>query len=298
MPFQAQRFLEDYQIPWWPPGSKNVGKNYIGIRCPFCDDSSNHGGFNIEESFYTCHHCKSHWLPKVIAALTKTNLHEAGKIIKKYSSGKDVVVKRRKSESVSKIIYPPDTGPLTEKAKQYLISRNFDPGYLAAEWGLLSTGNLGPYKFRILAPIHFKGRLVSYQCRDITGKSNTPYMGCQIEQSVIFLKHTLYGFDKAVIKKRCVVVEGLFDVFRLGPGAVGTFGIGFMSQQVLMLARNFDQIFIMYDSEDQAQEQADKLYYLLVNGFNKKVEILTLPSGDPGELSDDDAKTIMKDIGL
>lgn len=238
-------------------------------------------------------------MPKVISTLTKTNIYEAKKIIRKYSSGKTHIKTKKPTHHkyVSKITFPPDTGPLTDKAKQYLISRNFDPEHLVSEWGLLSTGNVGKYKFRILAPIYLRGQLVSYQCRDITNKSNTPYKGCPIEESVYFLKYTVYGFDKAVSAKKCVVVEGLVDNWRLGSGAVATFGTGFMPQQVLLLARNFDEIFIMYDTEETAQEQADKLYHLLT-GFGKKAEILTLSEGDPGDLSNKDAQKIMKEIGL
>jgi len=265
-----------------------------------CDDQSNHGGFNIEKAYYSCHRCKGHWLPKVIAILTKTDIHEAKNIIKKYSSGQSRISKIKKEEYKysSKVIFPPGTGPLTDKAKEYLISRNFDPNYLASEWGLLSTGHLGNFKFRILAPIYLKGQLISYQCRDITGKSKNPYKGCPIEESVYFLKYTLYGFDKAIAKKRCAVVEGLTDNWRLGQGAIATFSMNFMPQQVLMLAKYFDNIFIMYDAEDHAQEQADKLYHQLTVYYNKNVEILTLPEGDPGDLSNDEAKYIMKEIGL
>ena len=300
MPFNAKQFCTDYNINWFPPGTKNVGANYIGIQCPMCGDKSNHGGFNIKRASYSCHRCKGHWLPKVIAILTKTNIHEAKNIIKKYSSGQSEISKTKKEEYKysSKVVFPPETGPLTDKAKEYLISRNFDPNYLASEWGLLSTGHLGNFKFRILAPIYLKGRLISYQCRDITGKSENPYKGCPIEESVYFLKYTLYNFDRAVINKKCIVVEGIIDNWRMGQNAVATFSMNFMPQQVLMLARNFDDIFILYDAEDFAQEQADKLYYQLTVGYNKNVEILTLPEGDPGDLSDDDAKQIRKEIKL
>lgn len=301
MTFNAKSFLSDFNIEWFPPGTKNVGSDFIGIRCPMCSDPSSHGGFNTEKSYYSCHRCGGHWMPKIVSILTRTNIDEAKKIIKKYSSGqfRDIAgpAIRTEHKFKSKVIYPPGTGQLTDKAKQYLISRNFDPQKLVAEWGLLSTGHLTSFKFRILAPIYLKGQLISYQCRDITGKHSLPYMGCPIEESVYFLKYTLYGFDKAVPKKRCVVVEGLTDNWRLGPGAVATFSMNFMPQQVLMLAKNFDEIFILYDAGDDAQEQADKLYHQL-SGYNKQVEILTLSEGDPGDLSDKEAKCIMKEIGL
>jgi len=53
----------------------------------------------------------------------------------------------------------------------------------------------------------------------------------------------------------------------------------------------------MYDPEEEAQLQADKIYYLL-RGYDKRVEILDCPAEDPAELTDDDAKNIMKEIGL
>ena len=65
----------------------------------------------------------------------------------------------------------------------------------------------------------------------------------------------------------------------------------------MLLVKNFDKIFIFYDSDEAGQEQADKLYYQLIS-YDKKAEILTLPSGDPGDLSNNEAKAIMKEIGL
>lgn len=297
MLFNAQKFCQDYDIPYFMPGTKNVGKDFIGIQCILCGDHSNHGGFNIQKSYYSCHRCGNTWLPKVISILAKTTIDEAKEIIKKYSTG-DIYRPKYKKQIYSKeVIFPPDTDILTEKARQYLISRNFDPDYLAAEWDLLSTGTIGYYKFAILAPIYMYKKLVSFQCRDITGTWPKPYRGCKIEESVMNLKHTLYGFDKAVAGKRGIVVEGIFDGYRLGPGALPTYGIDFTMQQVLLLARNFDDIFILYDPEDQAQQQADKLYWLL-RGYDKNAEILEWPGSDPGDLSDDDARYIMREVGL
>jgi len=297
--FSAESFCEDYQIPWFPPGTKNVGRGYIGICCPFCDDTSSHGGFNISKSFYNCHRCGGHWILKIIAALTKTNIHNAKKIFEKYSSDESIAEKFKPNKYVSEVTFPPDTGPLNEKAKQYLINRNFDPNKLVSEWGLLSTGHAGEYKFSILAPIYLHGLLISYQCRDITGKNPTPYKGCSIDESVYNHKHSLYGIDKAMPQKKCVVVEGITDTWRLGPGAVSTFSMNFTIPQIRLLVQSFDYSFILYDPEPQAQAQAEKLFHY-ITGCGKEAEILNLPDWikDPGDLSDNSAKEIMKELGL
>ncbi len=297
MPFDAKQFCLDYDIQWYPPGFKNVGKDFIGIKCPMCPDPSSHGGFHIKKSYYSCHRCGGHWMLKIVSILAKVSIDQAKKIIKKYSSDKAQSPESKIYKYIEKVIFPPDTGPLTERARQYLIGRNFDPDYLVHEWGILSTGNIGDYKFSILAPIYLNEKLISYQCRDITGNWTIPYKGCPIEESVLHLKYTLYGFDKAIKNKKCIVVEGLMDNWRLGPGAVATLGIGFTMPQARMLAKYFDDIFIMYDPEEEAQEKADKLFWIL-RGFNKNVEILECPAPDPGELTDQEAREIIKELGL
>ena len=297
MSFNAKKFLDDYNIQSFPAGTKNVGRDYIGIRCPLCQDKSTHGGFRIDGFSYHCHRCGKHPLSKIISVLSNTSINEAKKIIKKYSTGYIHVPNNKPYKYAKEVIFPPETGPLTERAKQYLISRNFDPDYLIQEWNILSTGSLGEYKFSILAPIYLKRKLISYQCRDITGNWTIPYKGCPIEESVLHLKHTVYGFDKAIKNKKCIVVEGLMDNWRIGPGGVATFGIGFTMQQILLLVRNFDEIFILYDPEDEAQQKADEMYFLL-RGYNKKTEVLEWPGSDPGDLTNEQAYYIMKEIGL
>jgi len=296
MSFDAETFLTEYNIEYWDQG-KNISPGWIGFQCPLnCGDLSNHGGFEIETGRYTCWRCGTHWNVKAIAALTNTTFSKAKKILKKYSSG-DVNKKVNVDYSYkSKITFPSGTKQLTERAKTYLKNRNFDPDYLAREWGLMSTGNIGEYKFRILAPIYLNNKLISYQCRDITGKSGVSYLPCTIEESVYNFEYSLYGIDKTKNRK-CIVVEGITDVWRLGPGSVGTFGIKFTMKQISLLIKKFDEIVILFDPEDQAQEQADKLYHAL-RGYNKTVEILTLDSGDPGDLPDNEAKSIMREIGL
>lgn len=74
--------------------------------------------------------------------------------------------------------------------------------------------------------------------------------------SKIFLQN--FTIDKAA-GDSCIVVEGVTDVWRLGPGAVATFGIKFRPAQVAMLARHFKTIHVLFDPEPAAQAQARKL---------------------------------------
>lgn len=290
--FDAEKFCLDNSIN---SDRSRLTQGWLNIRCPFCDDKSTHLGININGAYTSCFRCGYHWLPKVIATLLKTSIPKARITIAPYLSGEQArEFKERKY--VDRIVYPPDTGLMTPAQKQYLANRFFDPDQLEAEWELKGVGHIGPYKGRILAPIRLGGELISYQARDITDKAKAKYMACPDAEEVYHHQYSLYGVDKCRAKI-VIVTEGITDVWRLGPGTAGTFGIDYLPQQMLMLARRFDNIFIFYDNEDQAQEKAERLSYDLMK-FGKSCEIITNTEGDPGNMKQNDADYLMRDTGL
>ena len=301
--FDAIKFCDDYNIGYTKSG-KHYRPGWVNIVCQMgCTGHAGyHGGFNTAEGYYNCHRCGYHPLTKVVSILTGVSQNIAKDIIKKYSIVSEVLNQRdsQKNRS-SQIVFPSDTGPLTFRAKQYLINRNFDPDKLISIWGLLSTSHIGFYKHRILAPIYQRQKLVSYQTRDVTGKHLQPYLACHQDEEIIPHQHCIYGLDLATNRK-CIVVEGITDCWRLGPSAVATFGISFTKQQARLLAVNFDKVFIMFDSEPQAQEKSEELGFLIGSAFNNPVEVINLPfligEIDPGDLPQDIANNIMKEIGL
>lgn len=300
--FNAQSFCEDHNIDYAKSG-KHARPGWINVSCPFCSGHAGfHGGFNIEDSYYNCHRCGNHYLPKVIAVLIGINQNAAIDLIKKYSIVSAPLSQQTTSKKApSQIIFPSDTGKLIEKAKKYLIDRKYNPEKLETIWNLKSTSHIGFYKNRILAPIYQKNQLTSFQTRDITGKHLQKYLACFQDEEIIQHQHCLYGLDETITRK-CIIVEGITDVWRLGPGAIATFGIDFTKQQAQLIAMNFDKVFIMFDSEPQAQEKAEELGSLISSAFSNPVEVINLPfivkNIDPGDLSQKDANSLMKEIGL
>ena len=170
----------------------------------------------------------------------------------------------------------------------------FDPKKLIHEWNLKGTLFLGAYKFRIIAPIYFQGKLVSYQGRDITEKSPLRYKTCPKTLEILHHKHCLYGIDKAK-SDYIVVTEGITDVWRLGPGAVATFGIQWNLEQAKLLM-NYKRVFIMFDKQPQAKQQAEKLANFLAL-TSIEVHIITLDnSDDPAEMTQYEADKLMTDL--
>ncbi|MBW2030769.1 MAG: hypothetical protein JRJ31_17030 [Deltaproteobacteria bacterium] len=295
------RFYDTHHIPYYTHG-KNVSPGWVNIQCPMpgCGDHSNHLGFNLKTGAFHCWRCGGHSKVEVICALLKCSksralqiIHEFGGRARRPLPGPEPVRRRA-------FRYPSSTGPLQNRHRRYLERRGFDPDRLEREWGLLGTGPVAlldgkDYKHRIIVPIRYQGKVVSFQGRDITGRSGIRYKACPRDRELVSHQRLLYGIDKAV-GGRVVVTEGVTDVWRLGPGAVATFGIAFTDRQITLLTR-FDRVFLLFDQEPQAQARAKKLRAeLLAEGVRAEILSGVLDGGDPAEMTQDDADNLMKSL--
>lgn len=295
--FDAIRFVRDHNISTADHDSKHFHDNWVNIECPFCvGNPGEHLGYNIDKGYWNCYRCGWHGIAKVIEAVLHVTKDEARKIAKTYGARPQFRERGGEKQGPASVSLPYGTDRMLEPHRYYLEKRGYDPDELEEAWGLKGTGILGPYKFRIIAPIYYNGRLVSYQGRDITDKSPLKYKACKAEEEVVPHKHILYGMDEAK-GHSVVVVEGVTDVWRLGPGAVATFGIEWTPEQALLL-KKFLRVFIMYDfGEKQAQEQARKLGAVL-SGFGVSTEKLLIQDfqGDPANLPDKKAEQLMRQV--
>lgn len=293
------KFLHDHNIPYTTSGTKHNRRGWVQIGCPFCaGGAGNHLGIKLPGEFATCWRCKGKSMLQVIQSLLMVSWTEAQTILHKYKTNTKPK-KRQKTEIKlieKKINLPLGTTDLTPRHDSYLDARGFDPEYLEKIFELKGTGPIGEYKHRIIAPIVLQGTLVSYQGRDITNKSKLKYKACKKENEAFPHKHTLYGADLAK-SERVIVVEGITDVWRLGPGAVASFGTSFTSAQIKMLCKEWKQAFVLFDSEPAALQAANHLgTTLAVTGMD--VEILSLDKGDPGDMKQCDASALMKELKI
>jgi hypothetical protein len=277
----------------------------VGIPCPFCSGQHEgfHLGFNEQKQFFNCYRCGFHKTLDVISALTGAGTSEAKKLLRKYSGGafsmsSPTRIERKHKERISivkrGVSFPPGTNRMLPRHKRYLASRDFDPEKLEKEWGLMGTGPMGPYALRIIAPITYKRRRVSYQGRDITNRSKLRYKACPKKSEIVEHQFLLYGYDEAKASNKVVITEGITDVWRFGYGAVATFGQTITAEQFdLML--EWDELFIMFDEDAQDPEAIGSK--LALRG--KKVEWITdLGVDDPALVSDKNAEAFMREIGI
>jgi len=293
--FDTVGFLDEYHIDYVTEGHKHCRPGWVQVECPFCfGNPGYHLGFNLDDDYWNCWRCGYHKTWEVVLALLNDNRGEARKALAAFK-GRPTARHRHGGNRPLKRVLELPTGelqPLTKRAKRYLQGRKFDPDLIELIWDVKSTANYGEFKYRIFIPIYLNNKMVSWQCRDVLGTSSFKYLSQSEDKEIISNKDTLYGIDQAT-GNACVVVEGVTDVWRLGPGSVATFGIKYKPSQVKMLISNFENFHIAYDPEDQAQKQANGLAADLA-ALGGKVKVWDLGESDPGDLSQSEADELMR----
>lgn len=273
-------------IKFWTDG-KNVSPGWVNIRCPFCGDKSNHGGFNLSSGRYKCWRCGSHSPHDVLKELT-------GSIIK-FSISTHLLPKKQ-----SAVIEPkeyermPGVDEPKNCHREYLINRGFDLTMMKDLYKIKFTIHTPQkYQWRIMIPIFSaEGEYLSFQGRDVTGQQHLRY----VDEADFDNKSTLYGEWLIDDYENVLVVEGVFDAWKLGVGSVATYGIAFTMDQVLLLSK-YRNVFVMFDNERTAQQQADKLCKeLQLIGVNAKKVAGPVRYKDPGAMPANRARELRKMI--
>jgi len=295
------KLYEDFGISYQPGGHKHVSLGWVGIPCPFCSGHSGfHLGYCIDDSSkfagrYSCWRCGGGKnVVHVLSIVLKLDENSIYPILKKYQvDGSYIPYQKKERKSRKECKLPSGTTELQKQHIRYLENRNFDPEKIKDIWKIKGTGPIGNFNHRIIIPIYHQNKLVSYQGRDITDKSKMKYKACPADLESREHKTCLYGLG--LVKSDSVVIcEGVTDVWRLGPSSVATFGIKFTLAQVKLLLP-FKKIFILFDPELTAIEQAEKLANCLSDG-NREVIIIDLKNEDPGEMNQNDADNLMKEL--
>lgn len=285
-PTNIKDFLIEKEIDFKTSG-KNVSKGWINLAvCPFCNDSNYHCGINLSSLAFHCWVCheKGH-IHKLLKEIGLKNIQNI-----EFENEQQPIIKT--SDMVKWPEFMQDEMPVPHR--KYLSSRGFDPDFLIKKYKLKSVYNIGDYKFRIIVPVIVNKITVSWVAANVLRqfKHIIPYLDCPPEKAIVQPKHALYNYDS--INDWVIIVEGITDVWNCGDGFVASFTKGMTSEQIeLLLKKNPKKVFIMFDSDAniQAQQLANNL-----SGLFHYVEVLTLVSGDPADLTKEEINQIKKEI--
>uniref|UniRef100_A0A6M3IJ29 Putative primase n=1 Tax=viral metagenome TaxID=1070528 RepID=A0A6M3IJ29_9ZZZZ len=301
--FDLTSYLDDREVSYVREG-KNVTANWIEIKCVFCfSDPSEHLGINLASKMFNCWRCGSKGdIVKLIQTIDNCSFKQVVitlKTFQDYYSFKELKQDIRRRSPNENILPSGITKKFTDEAISFLEDRDFDFEMLTRKYDLYYTGHLGKYNFRILIPIYLEGRIVNFTCRRIMeDKKVNKYMHCSNEEAIIPVKELFYNSDR-IFGDRAIIVEGPGDVWRLGDGALASFGIEVSPHQLFFLKRlvndkGLKKLFVLFDAEDLAQKRALDLATKISTFCD--VEKLELDEGDPGGLSNEEVKKLRKEI--
>jgi len=288
-------------VPYQTEGHKHCRPGWLNMPCCWCAGNPGlHLGWDLEREHFYCWRCGGHPTVKTLARLSGKSPSQIRQLMREYGGRPRFHFQPKRAPRAKGFRLPSNIGPLQSQHHRYLLSRGFNSKELEREWGLLGTGPISmldgrDYKNRIIAPIVWDGHTVSFQGRSISTTSGIKYKACPKDRELINHKHILYGKQEHWTETG-ICVEGITDVWRLGPSAFATFGIEYSIQQVKLMAWNFRRIFVMFDDDPQAVRQAEKLVADLrfagVEAYRKPVE------GDPGGMRQEDAHDLVNRLIL
>lgn len=288
--FDVVGYLEDKDIEYATAG-KNISAGWVGLKCPACHDMTNHLGINIATGNFSCFRCGVRGNPiKLVMLLENCGYQTARTTLDDYPLTAPIKATERVT-SLTVELPAKAKKPLPKIHQEYLQNRNYDPDLLTQKYDLYGVELAKDYKYRLIIPIYFKKQIVTFTARAVV-EADMKYKTCPIEKSIVTIKDTLYNVDR--MKDTVVLVEGIFDAWRIGDSACATFGTKVTSSQINLL-RKCKNVFILFDSD--AQKHAENVAKNLA-GLVDHVEIITLTEGDPADLSEKDAAHLRKNLRL
>jgi len=292
--FDFQTIFEDWNIPY-QTGGNNVSTGWIEITCPFCSDHSFHCGINLNSGLFHCWICGSKGHAKhLLKELLGITYNRATLLLEEHENIVNEQISSKIIKNTSIKIPKEFSNILPDLHKNYLLKRKFNPSYLQNKYKIMASHQIGRFSFRLITPVFINGQLVNFTARDVSGQQKVKYLHLHNEEAVIPMKNCLFNID--TVHDKIIICEGVFDVFRIGDGAVATMGIEYTPFQLnLLLEKELKEAYVLFDPD--ANKKAEKLANVL-SSFIPKVEILTIDVKDPAELSDQEALELKKEINF
>lgn len=296
------RLFRDYGIPTAPAGNKHFLSGWTNTHCPFCSGEKDfHLGYHEQNGYFNCWRCGHKPTIFALSGVLKLSESKIRVLLTPYfrREGPLEAVYGTIGPRLIVTYTPPGLTPLKTPQINFLEKRNFDPKQLEENYQIKAFGpiTLSGFAHRIFIPIFSNGKMVSWLARSISGKTEAKYRPCPKEKESVFHKHVLYALDQ-MEGNSIVVVEGTSDVWRLGKGAVATFGTITSSFQRALLLQRFKRIFILFDMDENEAGQiaGEKLAHSLSAGGVEVKQIFLDAFGDPGSMRNGDAKSLMKEL--
>lgn len=154
MTVDVKGLLDSLRIPYRERG-RNIGRDYLGIKCPFCgDDPSEHMGIHIRTGGYHCWRDDSHSGGHIYYLLRALGVpaSELREVLPRFDDGEDKSPKRKVEAALFEgwKSLPPAIEP---RHLKYLTDRGFSEPVDAVRIGDIRFSNVGKARWRLLFPM-------------------------------------------------------------------------------------------------------------------------------------------------
>lgn len=300
-----EKIYSDFSVVIADSSDKHFRDGWINTSCPFCTGNPGfHLGFNVFGDYFYCWRCGKKPTIKALSKILGVSFDEAKKICKQYK-GKSKIGNTQIRVKKLEFKFPSLCIPVTENplSMRYLMDRRGfskrDILKLQKKFSLVATKFGSQFdnmdlSYRIIAPIIFKGKVVSWQSRDMTGKSALKYLTCPKNRETMDHKTLLY--NELIPSGTILVVEGIFDVWKCylaGFRAVSTFGVEYTYPQLNRLL-SYENILIFMDPDRAGRKHAAELKNRLIFGGRQSTIIKHGLDKDPGGMTINEIKGIVE----
>jgi hypothetical protein len=180
----------------------------------------------------------------------------------------------------------------THPAVVYLKSRHFDPAVIGKFYNVHYCEESSFYlaSHRLVIPLYIDKKFVGWQTRALYDppKSKEHYSPKYWNCPNIPRASIVYNLANAARYRTAVLMEGVTDVWALGPMGCCTLGATYSAPQHTKLVRSLAgaNLILVYDPEEYDKDKTQKLALDLASAFPGRFANIRLPTGtDPGSLS-------------
>lgn len=294
--FDLTRFLTAHGIEWTTDGPVVTSK-CVGVKCPWCTDTSFHLGIFRDKFNFTCWRCGRKgplWkLTQELVGMGRDELEAlisdgmelleepAVDRIRRVFGEPDITAPADKPEAALEVppSFPIEPGghKLPRLLKQFLGKRRFTVADCARYSAHMCVHPGSRWYNRLVLPVFAYGQMVSLVGRSLSG--GTPKY---LNAGGINIKQYLYGQDLWP-GGRLWLVEGPLDVWRMGDRACASFGAYLTdAQRSLIYQMNPAELVVAWDADAWQQALGVGRFFA---PLLPRVKVLRLPEGgDPDSL--------------
>ena len=245
--------LGEFGVPCAEENDSHTRPGWINFPCPFCGrgGSAFHLGFNVNSGYCNCWKCGGHKTVNVLMEVSGKPYRECKRLI----DGMDPLRSTPKIAHTGRLTLPKGLTPMQPAHRRYLTKRNHNPKEIEQLWNVQGIGIASYLTWRLFIPIIHDGSPISWTTRTI-GNSEPRYINAKTSEEALSIKSILYGEDYC--KHTIIVCEGVFDAWRIGPGATATMGVGYSQAQILRISK-YPRRVVCFDNSFHAQTRAKEL---------------------------------------